>query len=89
MLQRIESGRGDPDGPRHHGLGPGADHRQLPVRARATRWRCPIGSIIAKFRPELEAYIEAARERAGSGALEDVVALGVADDHAGPMPALS
>ena len=24
----------DPDGPRHHGLGPGADHRQLPVRAR-------------------------------------------------------
>ena len=27
-------GRGDPDGPRHHGLGPGADHRQLPVRAR-------------------------------------------------------
>ena len=26
--------RGDADGPRHHGLGPGADHRQLPVRAR-------------------------------------------------------
>ena len=26
--------RGHPDGPRHHGLGPGADHRQLPVRAR-------------------------------------------------------
>ncbi len=26
--------RGDPDGPRHHGLGPGADHRQLPVRPR-------------------------------------------------------
>ena len=25
--------RGDADGPRHHGLGPGADHRQLPVRA--------------------------------------------------------
>ena len=24
----------DADGPRHHGLGPGADHRQLPVRAR-------------------------------------------------------
>jgi NADH-quinone oxidoreductase subunit F len=46
----------------------------------------PIGSIIAKFRPELEAHIEAARERAGSGALADVVALGVADDHAGPMP---
>ena len=27
-------GRGDPDGPRHHGLGLRADHRQLPVRAR-------------------------------------------------------
>ena len=26
--------RGDPDGPRHHGLGPGPHHRQLPVRAR-------------------------------------------------------
>ena len=26
--------RGDADGPRHHGLGPGAHHRQLPVRAR-------------------------------------------------------
>ena len=26
--------RGHADGPRHHGLGPGADHRQLPVRAR-------------------------------------------------------
>jgi NADH-quinone oxidoreductase subunit F len=24
--------RGHADGPRHHGLGPGADHRQLPVR---------------------------------------------------------
>jgi NADH-quinone oxidoreductase subunit F len=46
----------------------------------------PVGSIIAKYRPELEAHIEAARERAGSGALADVVALGVADDHAGPMP---
>jgi NADH-quinone oxidoreductase subunit F len=46
----------------------------------------PIGSIIEKYRPELEAHIEAARERANSGALEDVVALGVADDYAGPMP---
>ena len=26
--------RGHADGPRHHGLGPGPDHRQLPVRAR-------------------------------------------------------
>jgi NADH-quinone oxidoreductase subunit F len=46
----------------------------------------PIGSMIEKYRPELEAHIEAARERAQSGALEDVVALGVADDAAGPMP---
>ncbi len=46
----------------------------------------PIGSMIEKYRPELEAHIEAARERAGSGALEDVVALGVADEYAGPMP---
>ena len=44
----------------------------------------PIGSMVAKFRPELEAEIEAARERADGAALEDVVALGVADEHAGP-----
>jgi hypothetical protein len=41
----------------------------------------PVGSIIAKFRPELEAHIEAARERAGTGALEDVVPLGVAEEQ--------
>jgi NADH-quinone oxidoreductase subunit F len=46
----------------------------------------PIGSMVAKFRTELEAEIEAARERAEGAALEDVVALGVADDHAGPIP---
>jgi NADH-quinone oxidoreductase subunit F len=46
----------------------------------------PIGSMVAKFRPELEAEIEAARERANAAALEDVVALGVADEHAGPVP---
>jgi hypothetical protein len=46
----------------------------------------PIGSMVEKFRGELEAEIEAARERAEAGALEDVVALGVADVHAGPMP---
>jgi len=46
----------------------------------------PIGSMIEKFRDELEAEIEAARERAFSGSLQDVVALGVADEHAGPMP---
>jgi NADH-quinone oxidoreductase subunit F len=46
----------------------------------------PIGSMIEKFRPELEAEIEAARERLETGALEDVVPLGVADEHAGPLP---
>ncbi len=46
----------------------------------------PIGSMVQKFRAELEAEIEAARERAESGELEDVVPLGVADVHAGPMP---
>ena len=33
MLERIAVGARHADGPRHHGLGPGADHRQLPVRA--------------------------------------------------------
>jgi len=46
----------------------------------------PIGSMVQKFRPELEAEIEAARARADAAAVEDVVALGVADEHAGPLP---
>jgi NADH-quinone oxidoreductase subunit F len=46
----------------------------------------PIGSMIEKFRDELEAEIEAARARADAAALEDVVPLGVADAHAGPLP---
>ena len=46
----------------------------------------PIGSMIVKFREELEAEIEAARERAAAGALEDVIPIGVADEHAGPIP---
>jgi NADH-quinone oxidoreductase subunit F len=46
----------------------------------------PIGSMVEKFRPELEAEIEAARERSGAGELEDVIQLGVADEYAGPMP---
>jgi NADH-quinone oxidoreductase subunit F len=46
----------------------------------------PIGAMIEKFRGELEAEIEAARERSGAGDLEHVVALGVADEHAGPLP---
>ncbi|HEY2438594.1 MAG TPA: NADH-quinone oxidoreductase subunit NuoF [Solirubrobacteraceae bacterium] len=46
----------------------------------------PIGSMVQKFRAELEAEIEAARERADGAAVEDVIALGVADEHAGPLP---
>ncbi len=46
----------------------------------------PIGSMVEKFRDELEAEIEAARARAGAGALEDVIPLGVADEFAGPLP---
>jgi NADH-quinone oxidoreductase subunit F len=46
----------------------------------------PIGSMVEKFRPELEAEIEAARARADAGPLDDVVPLGVADEYAGPMP---
>jgi NADH-quinone oxidoreductase subunit F len=46
----------------------------------------PIGSMIEKFRDELEAEIEAARERADAAALEHVVPIGVADEHAGPLP---
>ncbi len=46
----------------------------------------PIGSMVAKFRPELEAEIEAARARVSGAPLGDVVAVGVADEYAGPLP---
>src|SRR5262249_2265723 len=46
----------------------------------------PIGSMIEKFRPGLEAEIEAARERAEGAELDDVIPIGVADEHAGPYP---
>jgi NADH-quinone oxidoreductase subunit F len=46
----------------------------------------PIGSMIEKFRDELEQDIEAGRARFGAGAAEDVIAIGVADQHAGPLP---
>jgi NADH-quinone oxidoreductase subunit F len=46
----------------------------------------PVGSMIEKFREELEAEIEAARERAAAGQTEDVIPIGVADEHAGPIP---
>jgi len=42
--------------------------------------------MIEKFRGELEAEIEAARERADAGTLQDVVPVGVAGEHAGPLP---
>jgi NADH-quinone oxidoreductase subunit F len=46
----------------------------------------PIGSMVAKFRPELEAEIEDARRRNFGNASEDVIGLGVADELAGPLP---
>ncbi len=46
----------------------------------------PIGSMVEKFRSELEDEIEAARERAEGAELDDVVPIGVADEHAGPYP---
>jgi NADH-quinone oxidoreductase subunit F len=46
----------------------------------------PIGSMVEKFRGELEYEIEQARARADAAALQDVVSLGVADEHAGPIP---
>jgi NADH-quinone oxidoreductase subunit F len=39
----------------------------------------PIGSMVEKFRDELEAEIEAARERAGAGSLDDAIPVGVTD----------
>ncbi len=46
----------------------------------------PIGSLVEKFRGELESEIEAARAAAGAAGLEHVVPVGVADEHAGPLP---
>ncbi|MGO9498637.1 MAG: NADH-quinone oxidoreductase subunit NuoF [Solirubrobacteraceae bacterium] len=46
----------------------------------------PIGSMVEKFRSELEDEIEAARERAEGADLDDVIPIGVADEHAGPFP---
>jgi NADH-quinone oxidoreductase subunit F len=46
----------------------------------------PIGSMVEKFRGELEAEIEAARERADGAQMADVIPIGVADEHAGPYP---
>jgi len=46
----------------------------------------PIGSMVEKFRSELEDEIEAARERAEGAEPSDVIPIGVADEHAGPFP---
>ncbi|MBV9944279.1 MAG: NADH-quinone oxidoreductase subunit NuoF [Solirubrobacterales bacterium] len=46
----------------------------------------PIGSMVEKFRDELEAEIEAARERVEGAELHEVIPIGVADEHAGPFP---
>ncbi|MBV9046749.1 MAG: SLBB domain-containing protein, partial [Solirubrobacterales bacterium] len=46
----------------------------------------PIGSMVEKFRYELEAEIEAARERAEGAESHEVIPIGVADEHAGPFP---
>jgi NADH-quinone oxidoreductase subunit F len=46
----------------------------------------PIGSMVQKFRAELEDEIEDARRRNFGNEADDVVALGVADDFAGPIP---
>jgi hypothetical protein len=41
---------------------------------------------VAKFRPELEAEIEAARAAHSGVPSDDVIGLGVADELAGPLP---
>ena len=46
----------------------------------------PIGSMVEKFRSELEDEIEAARERAEGAESHEVIPVGVADEHAGPHP---
>jgi NADH-quinone oxidoreductase subunit F len=46
----------------------------------------PIGSMVEKFRDELEAEIEEARQRNFGNEAADVVTLGVADEFAGPLP---
>jgi NADH-quinone oxidoreductase subunit F len=46
----------------------------------------PIGSMVKKFRSELEAEIDDARQRNFGNEADDVVSLGVADEFAGPIP---
>ena len=85
MLQRIESGEATPmDLDIMAGVQTQIIGHCLCVLGDAMAM--PIGSMIEKLRDELETEIQAARERFGSGALEDVIPIGVADDNAGPVP---
>ncbi|HTX46346.1 MAG TPA: NADH-quinone oxidoreductase subunit NuoF [Solirubrobacteraceae bacterium] len=85
MLQRIESGEATPmdldlmASVQTHIIG-----NCLCVLGDAMAM--PIGSIIEKFRPELESEIEEARLRAGTGLAEDAGPFGNADEFAGPLP---
>ena len=47
----------------------------------------PVGSMVEKFRGELEEEIERARDRAGAGELDQVIPLGVADGAVPVSPA--
>jgi NADH-quinone oxidoreductase subunit F len=85
MLRRIESGEATPmDLDIMAGVQENIIGNCLCVLGDAMAM--PIGSMIEKFRPELEAEIESARQRAEAAELHEVVALGVSDPHAGPMP---
>ena len=77
-------GRGDPDGPRHHGLGPEQIIGNC-LCVLGDAMAMPIGSMIKHFREEFEAHIEAARERNGLGAAIPQVNRG---RNAGPDPML-
>jgi NADH-quinone oxidoreductase subunit F len=46
----------------------------------------PIGSMVEKFRGEFEEHIEMRRREAEQPPAEDVIAIGVADEHSGPLP---
>jgi NADH-quinone oxidoreductase subunit F len=72
MLQRIEAGEATPmDLDLMAGVQEQIIGNCLCVLGDAMAM--PIGSMVAKFRDELESEIEAARERAGAGAVDDVV----------------
>ncbi len=53
--------------------------KQLKANNVALAMAMPVGSIVEKFREELEDEIEAARERADSGALAEAIPVGVTD----------